>query len=353
MLNELTRYREPVKECLDRFLGERAAEMGEVNEWGEDVCHRMQHFATRGKMIRGCLVMFANSLFEDRTDRDPAIAGAAMEMFQASFLIHDDIMDGDALRRGEPTVFEQYARLGREKAVHESRRFGESMGICAGDMTFFFGFQILTEMSCRSELKNRIINRCYREIASTCVAQMQDVALGMGAEESSEAAILKLYRHKTGRYTFSLPMILGAMLAEQEPPVLQMLEAIGDQMGVIFQMKDDEFGLFGSEEMIGKPVGSDLRENKQTILRILLEEAATPEQRQKMNSIFGQPDLKMSDIEWVRRFAVESGVRKEIEKRARRLADHVRERIEKLTDLRSGKGRQMLELLEYNLNRNA
>ncbi|MFO7820562.1 MAG: polyprenyl synthetase family protein [Lentisphaeria bacterium] len=352
MLNELTKYRAPVKQCLDRFMAERCGEMAEVNDWGKDVCERMQYFATRGKMIRGCLVMFANSLFNDEVNENAALAGAAMELFQASFLIHDDIMDGDTLRRGEPTLFQQYAEQGREKKITNPRRFGESMGICAGDMTFFFGSQILTEMDCNRSLQTRIINRCFREIASTCVAQMEDVALGMGVEEPDEAAILKLYRHKTGRYTFSLPMILGAMLDEQPDEVLAILEVIGDQMGVIFQMKDDELGLFGSEEMIGKTVGSDLRENKQTVLRVLLEQAANAEEREKLDSIMGREDITRKEVDWVRNLTIQSGVRNELERRARRLADHVRERIDQLNGVPDNKKRQLLKLLEYNLNRN-
>ena len=353
MLNELTQYRTPVKECLDRFLDERAGEMAAVNDWGPDVCERMKRFSSRGKMIRGCLVMLANSLFSEDMDGNAAVTGAAMELFQASFLIHDDIMDGDEMRRGEPTVYAQYAQSGKERGVAESDRFGEAMGICAGDMTFFFGFQILTELKCSDGLERKIVNRCFREIASTCVAQMEDVALGMGAEDPDEANILKLYRHKTGRYTFSLPMILGAMLAEQPEEVLDTLENIGDQMGVIFQMKDDELGLFGSEDMIGKPVGSDLRENKQTLMRLLIEQSATPEQRERLSRIFGNHQLAKDDIDRGRQLAIDNGARKELDKRARRLADHVRERIETLPVIHPDKRRVMLELLDYNLNRSA
>ena len=71
-------------------------------------------------------------------------------------------------------------------------------------------------------------------------------------------------RYKTGRYSFSLPLLAGAMLADAPAELRGKLETFGESIGLLFQIRDDELGLFGDERELGKPVGSDVREGKKT-----------------------------------------------------------------------------------------
>jgi geranylgeranyl pyrophosphate synthase len=122
-----------------------------------------------------------------------------------------------------------------------------------------------------------------RECASVCLGQMQDVALGNSADIPSEADVLSVYRYKTARYTFSLPLMLGAILAGVPEKEITILEKTGESIGLLFQMQDDMLNLFGTVKETGKPVGSDLREGKKTLAYLYLYNKSTDKERKMFN----------------------------------------------------------------------
>ena len=88
-------------------------------EWSHDTFNRIQTFSSQGKMLRGGLVALSYSLFNDIVPQAAYELGAVMELFQTCFLIQDDIMDNDLLRRGLPTIHSQYKKLAAEKALDD------------------------------------------------------------------------------------------------------------------------------------------------------------------------------------------------------------------------------------------
>ncbi len=182
---------------------------------------------------------------------------------------------------------------------------------------------------------------------------MQDVYFG--ATDSSlavdEDQVLAVYRYKTGRYTFTLPLQIGAIIAGQGDAVLASLERIGETMGVIFQIKDDELGLFGEEAEIGKPVGSDIAEGKKTIFYVYLMQALSGRQRRRAQALFGSRRANPRRVTAVRRLVEELGIRARVARKVASLASSAREAIAALPGCREQPRRLLLELLEYNLSR--
>ncbi|MBI2405117.1 polyprenyl synthetase family protein [Candidatus Gottesmanbacteria bacterium] len=250
-------YRRTIEQALEKFLRKKQRELAYVNLWGSDVCTRMRSFALSGKMIRGCLTILGYEMFGKKTSHEIIKAASAMEILQSSLLIHDDIMDRDTLRRGMDTIFTQYEKLGKQQNVPDSRHFGESMGICAGDIGFFFAFELLSDTPA-------ILSLVVKELTKVGVAQMQDVSIGHERTEPSETALLNLYRYKTARYTFSLPLMVGATLAGQPKKIIKTLETVGEDLGIIFQLVDDTLDVEG-----------DLREGKKTLLQFYGEKRTT------------------------------------------------------------------------------
>jgi len=288
--------------------------MARINELGLDVADRLLEFSLQGKMIRGCLVHLGYVLTSASRDLVPipdsvATAGAAMELFQSGLLVHDDIMDRDLMRRGRPSVFAHYAQKARSEGHPDPDHLGESLGICAGDVAYFLAFELLGGLSSPRETGLSVIGLCARELAAVGVAQMQDVAWGAADTEVSEAQIARMYTYKTGRYSFSLPLMTGALLAGARPERLDRWEELGEHMGLLFQLRDDELGLFGTESETGKPVGTDVREGKKTLYSARIMAAAKGRQRAWLSSIFGNPDATESDLDFVRASATSLGVR--------------------------------------------
>ncbi len=314
---------------------------------GPDAAARLAEFSVRGKMLRGCLVRLGYELTAGREatgedERALALAGAAMELFQSGLLVHDDIMDRDRVRRGFPTLHVGYETALAQGGYDDPPHYGEALGICSGDLAYFAAFQMLTELPVAPERALAAARVAARELCLVGVAQMQDVANGAarrdsrdpfrpegepsgaspaaGAYEPDEESILRLYRYKTGRYTFSLPLALGAALAGAPTEKSAAIEAAGEELGVLFQLKDDELGLFASAEELGKPIGADIREDKKTVLRLRLfarahEAAQTGDDTlAQLSGIFGRHDAEEAEIGYVRAAAERLGVRAELER---------------------------------------
>ena len=110
----------------------RKAKLSQINIWGDSI-DRLLPFVTSGKTTRGSLAVYIYSLF--RKNLPPSIykAAAALELYHSGLLIHDDIMDRDNLRRGKPSIWEQYSR-----ASHDTH-IGISQAINAGRPLFLYG----------------------------------------------------------------------------------------------------------------------------------------------------------------------------------------------------------------------
>jgi geranylgeranyl diphosphate synthase type I len=342
-------WKTEIEQVLRAYLQRKEEELGLINEWGADVCRRLLDFSTRGKMIRGGLIIAGCRMFGGEAGEHSAQAAAAMELLQSSFLIHDDIMDRDEVRRGAPTVYSQYKSLGAGRLLPDPARFGDSHAICAGDVAFFFAFDILSRLAVPAEPLRQVLAICNRAVMETCVAQMQDVYFGSlpASAAVTERDVLQVYHYKTGRYTFTLPLQVGAVLAGCGQRVLDSLETLGELFGVIFQIKDDEIGLFGDEGEIGKPVGSDVEEGKKTLYYAYLHEAADQAGRRELAGLFGAAD----SVHRVRRLVEELGVRVRVERKLSELAARARAEIARLPDA-GQEGRDLLTaLLDYNLRR--
>jgi geranylgeranyl diphosphate synthase type I len=238
----------------------------------------------------------------------------------SALLIHDDIMDNDRLRRGFRTIFAQYEHLGMRERAEDPERFGKSMGICAGDVGFFIATDIVARLPLDPERRVALQALIARELAYVGLAQMQDVTFGSFASTPPVGDVYTLYLYKTARYTFSLPLMAGALLAGRTGKILGHLAELGEYLGVVFQARDDEIGVFGTEGETGKPVGSDIREGKKTLLYIEFLRRARGAERRRLAGVFGKASLAPSDVAMMRWAIERSGARKRLQDMMRELA---------------------------------
>jgi geranylgeranyl diphosphate synthase type I len=180
---------------------------------------------------------------------------------------------------------------------------------------------------------------------------MQDVYFGSLGESPGEDAILSLYRNKTGRYTFSLPLVTGAILAGAGLEDRERLGELGEDMGLIFQIKDDEIGLFGEPGRTGKPSGSDLKENKKTLYHYYLLKNSAGSDRERLIKIMGSPSVSGDDIEFTRRLVSKLGIDEIISGRTVRLRDHAAGLIGGIENADPAGISVLYELLDYSTGR--
>jgi geranylgeranyl pyrophosphate synthase len=128
----LEQCKEKISIFLDSYLAEQQTTLRTVNGLADDTFDRLRAFVNKGKMVRGGLVFTAYSLAGKKPDETCLKLAVAMELIHTSLLIHDDIMDRDTMRRGEPTLFRQYQLWSRKQGSSDSDHLTGCRGVCLG-----------------------------------------------------------------------------------------------------------------------------------------------------------------------------------------------------------------------------
>jgi geranylgeranyl diphosphate synthase, type I len=159
--------------------------------------------------------------------------------------------------------------------------------------------------------------RLFEEaIAEVTAGQMLDLLASQ--REPTSAEVLEIEQHKTGGYSFELPLLLGATLAGGSLALTSALRSYARPLGQAFQIADDLLGTFGAPEVTGKPNASDLREGKRTLLITRALELATPEDAKALRTALGREEMTDADAdrlrELLRRTGAADAARTEAEK---------------------------------------
>jgi geranylgeranyl diphosphate synthase type I len=222
-----------------------------------------------GKMVRGgCILLLADSFAANKTDAIQA--AAAIEIAHAAILIHDDIIDKDALRRGKPAVHTLYSY--DRQTESNPQHYGTSMAICVGDIGTFLASKLFAELAHPNAAK--ITSYFSLKMMECGLGEMQDIYLSEHKNATTDDIHIMHYL-KTSTYSFQIPFVVAAMLADQQLDVMKNLEELGEILGSLFQIRDDDLDIFSDQEHLGRPTGSDLLSEKQTIHLTLLRKGAT------------------------------------------------------------------------------
>ncbi len=345
----LTNKRELVRTALENYFQKTSYCFKQVNQWGSDLIQRLKNFTLRGKLLRGSLLLFTREMFGREIDCNTLSTAVVLELLQTGLLIHDDIMDRDLLRRGEPTILAQFKELGSSLQT-DAGHFGMAMGICSGDVAFFLAFEELASLNLSANQHNALYRLFSNELVLVGFGQMDDLYFSALKRDVELVDIINIYRYKTARYTFVLPLLAGAILSMQDLEVLQNLEEIGLNLGIIFQIKDDELGLFGNQEQLGKPVGSDIAEGKKTIFYYHLLKNCTAGEKISVSEIFGNSKLTEEQYRYIIGLIEKYQLRREVNRYMELLRENVLIGINNLKVAEKYR-EQLLQFLEYNFRR--
>lgn len=267
-------------------------------------------FVSNGKLVRGSLYLLTVEILGGKISQKHIDVACAIELMHSSLLIHDDIIDNDFIRRGNDTVFSMYIKRGKKKKTFNPSHYGISMGIVVGDIGIFSAMHLVSKYN--DKKLSDILMFYARELVLVALAEGKDVELGQAPTEPSLDDIYDVYRYKTARYTFTMPYVAAAITQNADKKTIKLLDKLGETTGIVFQIKDDELGIFGDEKTIGKPVGSDIRENKKTVVRHLLFKKADLKTKKYLEKVFGAKSILFKDIEEVRKLIVNLGIKEEI-----------------------------------------
>jgi len=214
-----------------------------------------------GKRLRPALLLLSSKLF-NREGRTPIRLGAVVEIIHTATLVHDDIIDEAQTRRGRPAANTQW---------------GNSKCVLAGDWLYMQAFKIAVQE--RNFRVLDVLTELTQQMVEGELLQIQTLGKSISMDEH-----LDLIYRKTA-CLFSVCMRLGAIVGEATTEQEEKLGSYGRNLGMAFQIVDDVLDLTASEEVLGKPVASDLREGKATMAVIHSVERCTPEERSKIETI--------------------------------------------------------------------
>ncbi|MDP9794693.1 geranylgeranyl diphosphate synthase type I [Catenuloplanes nepalensis] len=229
-------------------------------------------------------------------------AAAALELFHAFALIHDDIMDGSDLRRGEPSVHRRLADEHHRRGWRgSSGAYGAGAALLVGDLLAAWADELFA-VADRDRRGAALFARMRTEVIA---GQYLDLRAGAGAGTVADA--LTVVRMKAARYTVTRPLQIGAALAGAGDDLLAAYRAFGDPLGDAFQLRDDILGVFGDPAITGKPALDDLREGKQTVMLALARDHATPAQAAQLDRLVGDPLLDEPAAATLRQILIDTG----------------------------------------------
>ena len=321
----LENYKKKFDIHLKAYLDKKEEQAEKVDELAVQIVQVIRKFVmSGGKRLRPFLV-YQGYLAAGGEDGDAIItASMSIELAHAFLLMHDDIIDRDAVRHGEKTVHEIYIEMGRGFGMDEkeARHFGNSMAIIVGDYAYSMANDILYGADFSAEVILHALRNIQKIVSRTIPGQMVDMM--MSAKGSgTEGEVMRMYEGKTARYTFEGPLHLGCSLAGQweNEKLLENFSAYAVPVGTAYQIRDDILGVFGDKEKTGKAVGADIIEGKQTILITKSRENANKQQKLMLSSLVGKKDLSASELEAVRAIIRETGALEYAEKLSSRLVD--------------------------------
>lgn len=296
--------------CLEDWLRRAKSDFASNN--GEEIVAEVGRSAIgRGARLRPllCCCGYAigggeGGLLDDRIVR----VAASLELLHTFAILHDDVMDGSEMRRGEPSLFRRVASERSDLDPGEAERLGLSVAILAGDLALVLS----DELFMRSGFAAQRLLQAWTPLSSMRLAAVAGQYLDLthsgplGTDADPDLAI-RIARLKSASYSVEGPLLVGATLGLATPEAVEALTEFAAPLGEAFQLTDDLLGLFGDPAETGKDADNDVRRGKPTPLISTTLSMATQGQRKTLLSAWGNPAATDRQIDHLREVVVEAG----------------------------------------------
>lgn len=286
--------RRGVQQELDAFLARQAEVLAEVSPAVGPLVEAVGDLVAGGKRLRPAFAAWGYRAGGGRDEQVEIRVGAALELFHAAALLHDDVMDGSDTRRGRPALHRRFEAVHAEAGWDgSSARFGQAAAILAGDLCLGWSDECFHDCGAEAgavEQARRYYDRMRSQLMAGQYLDVHEQASGSDPE-GADVRALQVLRYKSAKYTVEHPLLIGAALAGADAPRRAALSAYGLPLGEAFQLRDDVLGVFGDPGVTGKPAGDDLREGKRTMLVALATQRADAGQAALVSRLLGDPDL--------------------------------------------------------------
>ena len=274
-----------------------------------EVTAELRSFTDGGKRIRPALLLLG---FEAAGGDGPTTVegpALALELLHTCALVHDDVIDQAATRRGRASV--HHAAAERHRAAGwsgDADAYGRAVAILIGDLAFV----LADELFLAAEVPDQELLAAFRWFTTlreeVMVGQYLDLQAAT-ARLTERALAIEIATLKSGRYSVARPLEIGARLAGAGEELVTGLRAFGDPLGRAFQLADDLLGVFGDAEETGKSTSSDLAEGKRTLLIAEAVERLDGAELARLEEALGRDDLDAATTAELRELLIACGAR--------------------------------------------
>ena len=364
---ESTRLVDLVQERIDQFLAERAPIVAGISPDLDHFIEFSRDFLSGGKRFRALFSYWGWAAVRSPDETiDPmpgsipraelsAVVGvaAALEVFHAAALVHDDIMDNSDTRRGSPAAHKRFENDHAAGSwIGSPSTFGQSAALLLGDLLLGWSDELFDEgVALQSD------GAAGRAARAEFVHMRTEVTLGQYLDILEEASWLRhdesellsrahrVIVYKSAKYSIEAPLAIGASLGGGSAEQVAALREFGLPLGIAYQLRDDLLGVFGDPSVTGKPSGDDLREGKRTVLIALARKSMPGNVRRVLDDLLGDPTLDSDQVAMLQAAIRDSGAIKQVETLISRNVGLAKEAIAD-APLAKGARQQLLELAD-------
>lgn len=247
--------------------------------------------AIGGKRLRPVTALMVCSMFKNNLENEDIKPAIALEVFHAFTLIHDDIMDKAAIRRGQPTVY---------------KKWNINVAILSGDVMSIKAYSLISQ--CRGEYLPQILKLFSETAAQVCEGQQYDMNF-----EDLPFITMEDYIAMIGLKTAVLiaaSAAIGAIMGGASEKDVNLIYKFAYLLGIAFQIQDDYFDTFGDEHVFGKAIGGDILNDKKTWLLVDAFRMVTPERQPQFQGLLAMDSSRASEkIEGFKALYTDLGVK--------------------------------------------
>ncbi|GAA4058298.1 polyprenyl synthetase family protein [Agromyces indicus] len=297
-----------IDEELRTFFTEARIRAGAYGAHYAALWESIEQQSSGGKRVRPRLVWSAYRGFGGADRAMATRVALAFELLHTAFLIHDDLIDRDTVRRGAPNVAGRFAARALEHGADEraSAVWAETAAVLAGDLALSRAHREIAMLPIPAERREALLDILDRAVFISAAGELADVTGSLRGTTPALEAVLSTLEQKTAVYSFEAPLAAGAVLAGAGPEIVSALCRFGRLVGVAFQITDDVLGVFGDPAITGKSASADLREGKRTAL---IAHAATTAAWPRIAERLGDPALDEDAAAELRAALLECGAR--------------------------------------------
>ncbi len=297
--------------------------------------HQIKEFIfAGGKRIRPVLMVTSygavNSSIENEAIYNSCVS---IEILHNASLIHDDIMDHSETRRGQKAfhiLLQDYASCNYPKKNIDPEDYALAMGILGGDFAYSLAYRVVQE----SHFEPQIVIDTAKEFNHAFIDMVKGVIFEtdmQGRFEVEEKHYFKMIEGKTGAL-FKRAARMGAIYGKGTEKQINALGDFALNAGIAFQIVDDVIGTFGDPQKTGKPVDSDIKEGKKTLLLINTIENANEDDKKILQQTVGNKNASVEAIEHVRSIIKECGALDYANEKTKELYERSKIALENIKD---------------------